>query len=703
MSDVISLPDVREELTLYAGPQSRNGAPTWVLLDPVRNRFFQLPWAAVEILARWHLKKPDTIAETVKTETTLSISADDVVDVGRFLYENQLLIAVAEADTERFASGLTASKSSWLKWLLHHYLFFRIPIVRPDAFLSATAGAVAWMFSTTFLWITILALGIGLFLTSRQWDTFLSTFVDLLSWHGFVWYLAAYAFVKVIHELGHGFTAKRFGCSIPTMGVAFLVLWPVLYTDTNDVWKLSDKRQRLAVAAAGVSAEFMVAAWATLVWSLLPDGPARMLAFLLATTTWISSIVINLSPFMRFDGYFLLMDWLEMPNLHSRSFALARWKLREFLFGLGEEPPEHFGKGRAAFLIIFAFATWAYRLLLFLGIAVLVYHFFIKAVGVFLFLVEMGWFVIRPIWAEMVEWGKRGKAIAASPRKYVLLLTIGAFAMLLAVPWHASVTGQGVLQTERYSILYAPGPGLVERLNVKEQQKVVKGQSLVRMKSPELNHKLQQIDTRINYLQSIVDTGDLASLQARQGNVLIEELRGAKAERNGLRETLARYEIFSPFQGVMVDLAPDLHSGQWVPEAEPLLAIRSEGQPRIEIYVDEDAVHRIKIGATGRFFPDDIGVRPIGVKVEGIDRTGLRVLNSPYVASVFGGQIPVRKTENALVPERAIYRLRLSITDNTQSPIIELRGTAHVDASPESLLSSLWRSVAVVFLRESGA
>src|SRR3569833_2826403 len=120
--------------------------------------------------------------------------------------------------------------------------------------------------------------------------------------------------------------AKRYGCRVPTMGVAFLVLFPVAYTDVNDEWRLRERRQRLAVGADGMLTELAVAAWATLARVMLPEGELRNTTFVLATFTWISSIAIITSPFMRFDCFFLLSDWLDFPNLHQRAFALGRWQ-----------------------------------------------------------------------------------------------------------------------------------------------------------------------------------------------------------------------------------------------------------------------------------------------------------------------------------------------------------------------------------------
>jgi putative peptide zinc metalloprotease protein len=270
--------------------------------------------------------------------------------------------------------------------------------------LSRWQGAASLFYNRTFLLLTLAALVLGLAQVVRRWDMFAATLVDTFNWDGLAAYGAALFAVKLLHELGHAFTAKRYGCRVPTMGLAFLVMWPVAYTDTNETWRLTDRLQRLHVACAGIITELMVAAWATLGWVLLPDGAMRSAAFVLATTSWVATLAINASPFMRFDGYFILSDALDLPNLHERSFALARWKLREWLFGLGEDAPEQFGARRQFWLIVFAWATWCYRLVLFVGIAVLVYHFSVKLIGIMLFIVEMLWFVLRPIQRELSAW-----------------------------------------------------------------------------------------------------------------------------------------------------------------------------------------------------------------------------------------------------------------------------------------------------------
>jgi putative peptide zinc metalloprotease protein len=397
-------PPLREELSLHAGPTLSTGEPSYTLEDPARNQFFRIDWMTYEILARWSLGNADDILLSLRAATPLDLASGDVEAVGAFLRDNQLVRPDPLTSGKPMAARHHAGRGAWHTRLLHGYLFFRVPLLKPDRWLTRVAGAVGWLFTMTFLRLTLLALAIGAILVWRQWDTFTSTLAGSFTPGGMLAYALALGGVKCAHELGHALTAKRHGCQVPSMGLAFLVMWPVPYTDTNGAWRLADKTQRQQIAAAGVGTELAIAAWATLAWSLLPDGLLRAIVFPLATTTWIATLAINASPFMRFDGYFVLSDWLDMPNLHARAFALARWDLRERLFGLGLAPPEYFSKRRHVGLVAFAWAVWIYRITLFIGIAVLVYHFFIKLLGIFLFAIEMSWFVLRPIATELRAW-----------------------------------------------------------------------------------------------------------------------------------------------------------------------------------------------------------------------------------------------------------------------------------------------------------
>ncbi|CAK0760967.1 putative peptide zinc metalloprotease protein [Azospirillaceae bacterium] len=183
---------------------------------------------------RWKLGSASKLLAAIATETTLETGFDELTALVQFLTRSGLLRADQPAAAQALLAESAAMKLSWLRWLLHHYLFVRIPIVRPDAFLTATLYAVRRLVQSGVISLIILLGGVGVLLALRQWDAFLYTFHHFFSPEGMLAFAIALSLVKVAHELGHAYTAKYFGCRIPTMGIALLVMCPVLYTDVSD-------------------------------------------------------------------------------------------------------------------------------------------------------------------------------------------------------------------------------------------------------------------------------------------------------------------------------------------------------------------------------------------------------------------------------------------------------------------------------------
>src|SRR3569623_977958 len=215
-----TLPALREELTLYAGPAAGNGAPTLSLLDPTRNQFFRIDWLTFEILSRWDMDDPQAIAASIRRDTTLDIEKSDLEQVLKFLSDNELLRRSTSQGAQWLHTLASKRRQACAQRLLHHYLFFRIPLLRPDGWRTRTQRYTDPLYSKGFLWITLVALLLGLVEVSRQWDQFTATLIDTFSWQGLLSYALALICIKFLHELGPAYTAKRYGCRVPTMGVA---------------------------------------------------------------------------------------------------------------------------------------------------------------------------------------------------------------------------------------------------------------------------------------------------------------------------------------------------------------------------------------------------------------------------------------------------------------------------------------------------
>lgn len=695
------LPPLREELALYPAPRQHDGHPAWTLHDPPRNRYFQIDWLTFEILSRWSLGNPTLIAEDVADTTPLQAESDDVDAVTRFLAENQLLQSWGAAAAGKLAERERLAHPTFGQWLLHNYLFIRLPLVRPDAWLSRWARYLDFLYSKRFAQVTLVALVIGLVLVYRDWARFSATLVDNFSLQGMLNYGLALTVVKILHELGHAITAKRYGCRVPTMGVAFMVLWPMPYTDTNEVWKLNNHKQRLNVAAAGVITELVVAVWATLAWALLSDGPVRSMAFVLATLTWVMSIMINWSPFMRFDGYFLVSDALNMPNLHSRAFALARWDLRERLFDLQELAPEHVSAFKHRALILFAWGTWLYRLALFLGIAVLVYHFFIKAVGIFLFMVEIAWFIAKPLQLELSVWHQKWPQIKAQRRSLRNAVLFIALLSLTLIPWPSRISTSGILQPLASYPVHAPGPVQIKSIPYAEGQRIAKGAVILELTSPELFNQRDAALARIEQQKQQLNISRFDPETRAQLLIFEERLAAAQSELAAIDAEIALLTPQAPFDGQLRDLSPDLHPGQWLSAHEKIATLVRPDTWKVEAYLDEQNVRRVHIGDAARFYTDTPG-HTITLSVHAIDRDATRALTSGILTLEAGGNLQTRMQNDTWVPDKALYRVTFTVEEPLQSlsehtwrgnVVIQGEWQAPITDHLHSALALLWREL----------
>jgi putative peptide zinc metalloprotease protein len=696
-------PKLREELTLYPGPADKSGAPTWTIHDAPRNQYFQIDWVAFEIISRLSLQDAQAICDSISNETTLVVDAENVQSVLKFLIENELTNQFTPQELDYLLAKNSRMGKGWFDSLLHGYLFFRIPLVRPDKFLGKILPRINFLFTKRFFQLSVVLFLIGLWGVFRQWDNFTATLVDTFSLEGILGYGIAIAIVKLLHEMGHAIVAKKCGCKVPAMGVAFLVMWPVAYTDVTESWKLSSNKKRLMIASAGIVTELLIAAWSIFLWSVLPQGAIKSLFFFLGTTSIAATLAINASPFMRFDGYFLLCDIVGMPNLHGRSFAYTRWWLREQLFGLKDEAPEVLSESQQHFFLVFGFITWIYRLVVFFGIALLVYHYFFKALGIALFLVEIWFFIARPIVFELAHWRKRWPEIKPTiEHKPAYYITLGLIFILL-VPFNIRVSTQGALKPEKSLNLIATQAAQVTKMPPPMGSSIEKGSQLIGLSVPELEKKIHLLQPRVEMLSRQFGAVGFDTQLLSQQPILKERLQSSQSELDGLIKEYDKLNRRAPFSGVIADVDPDLFLGEWIPKSSAILTLIDDKNWVVDCYVEESELRRLDIGNWGRFIPDAPGLGAVGLSVISIDKDATRVLSEGILASTAGGSILVRQQNKKLIPEQSIYKVRLKVDGNPDKLSTGyLRGRVVILAWPKSILGEVIRAGLSVLIREAG-
>ena len=703
-ADDFPLPVLRNDLQLIEGPVALDGSPSWIIVDPLRNKYFSIGWAAFQLLSRWSIGKASLLIEGINKDTALDVQSVDVQNLLSFLYANSLTLDPASGSSNDYYEQYLASKPSFLVWLVHNYLFVKLPLVKPTKFLRKTLVYVEPLFSMTTISLVALIGLLGLYLVGRQWDTFTSTFMYFFNLQGMIFYFISLVFIKTLHELAHGYTAIRYGCQVPTMGVAFLVMFPILYTDTSDTWRIKSAKERVHVGAAGMAMELYIACIATFCWGFLPDGILKSAAFILATTSWIMSLAINLNCLMRFDGYYILSDLLGIQNLQKRAFAIGKWRLTELLFGLKLRPPEALPSSMIKKLYIYAWSVSVYRFFLFIGIAVLVYYMFFKLLGIILFLIEILWFIVLPVFKLIQGWWELRDKIIRRRRFYITAILFFMLVIVFIYPWNTSIIIPAVYESQKKSTLYSTAPGYIENNQMEKGKTVKKNDVLMYLKSPKLEFEidaaLKEIDILRFHAKRIAASSDeLSNIQ-----VLVQQLQESRSKLDGLYEKQNQFILRAPIDGVIFDMEESLHKGRWINPRLALATIVQPEKPAIEGVVSEADLSRIKLQVSAKFIPDNPELDSIWAYVQDIELANLKTLNMPALASVYGGKVPVQFDDTQqLVPDKSIYRVRFTISpvENVRVEKI-IRGVVHVEGEAESLIERMYKVVASVFIRESG-
>ncbi|MCS3841129.1 putative peptide zinc metalloprotease protein [Pseudomonas sp. JAI111] len=697
----MSLPNLRADLQLTPATPALDGSPRWTLADPVRGRYFKLGATAMRLLRHWSLGDPEQVLRAANREPGLPLDGAELEQLLGFLRSHDLISALDPQQRASYSPKAAAQRQTLWQVLLHQYLFFRIPLWRPDAFLNRAWPWLERFGPRALRYGFPVILGLGVFLVSRDWQRFIATFPHLFSLGGALAFGVALFFAKLCHEFGHAFMAKRAGCRVQSMGVAFMVLLPMFYTDVSDAWRVNDRRARLLIGAGGVLAELLLACIALLIWSLLPEGPGRTAAFMLASATWITTLMINLNPFMRFDGYFLLSDFWEVDNLQGRAFALCRWRLREFLFGYGAAAPEPWSPKMQRRLLIWGYGSWLWRAALFFGIALAVYHLFFKVLGIFLMLVELVWFIFLPVLSEWRQWWSRREQ-AYAPRVLLSGLALLGLLLALGLPWRSAVELPTMLEAGRASALHAPVASRVKTVNVHDGQVVAQDEVLIELESPDLDSRQAIVRREIQIQQLQMRRQASRSETAADAGIVEQRLAEAVAEYRGLAAQRERLLLRAPHAGAVRDLLPQLTVGRWLSTKDPLARVVEDGA-RLRGYLAEAELWRVAPGATGRFIADDPMHPAIAVKLTEIDTNGAAYVDQEALTSDHHGPIAVRRDPHQRAePVQGQYGARLSTLEEVPTPMQPLRGVVVLQGRGESLLGVAWRRMAALGVRESG-
>ncbi|MEW4452511.1 hypothetical protein AB1L30_07545 [Bremerella sp. JC817] len=340
---------------------------TWIVKDPVTLRYFH--FGSAEVFVMRHLDGHSTPAEIQSLYeeqfAPRRISTQEIVGFCHSLHQRGLLIASAENQADTLLQR--KKKQAWfeLASLPLQVLSIRLPGIDPESWLKATSGAVSWLFHKTTVTIVLMFASLALLLGLLNWEAVTAKLPSESAFfrgENLVLLLVTFALVKVLHELGHAYCCKAMGGECHQIGVLLMVFTPAMYCDVSDAWLFPRRWPRIMVSAAGMYVEVILATMAFTLWYFANPGPIRDWLLNIVFVCGVSTVVVNANPLLRYDGYYILSDWWNLPNLGSRASEALWTPVRNWFFRHPVvAPPEP----QAGLLRTYAILAIVYRTLVF--------------------------------------------------------------------------------------------------------------------------------------------------------------------------------------------------------------------------------------------------------------------------------------------------------------------------------------------------
>ena len=441
---------VRKRPDITAKKQRYHGTAYWVVKEPVGLNYFRFEEEEYAILNMLDGERSlDEIAKKFEAEfPPQTIRVEELQQFIGTLHKSGLVTTNAPGQGVQLKKRRDEKKQKEMLGAMTNVLSVRFKGIDPDRLLTGMYPFIGWFFSKTMLIVNICLMLSALLLVLVQFDVFQSR---LPSFETFFaarnWFLIALILgvTKIIHEFGHGLSCKHFGGECHEMGVMLLVLTPCLYCNVSDSWMLPNRWHRAAIGAAGMYVEIVIASLATFAWWFSEPGALNYICLNIMFVSSVSTILFNANPLLRYDGYYIMSDVLEIPNLRQKATSILTRKLGAWCLGL-EEPDDPFlPKHHQWFFALYTVAAVIYRWVVVLSILFFLNKVFepygLKIIGQFISLFALYGLFIQPLWKVYKFFSIPGRLGKVKPKRmYATLLIIGALiAGLLLVPLPAAV------------------------------------------------------------------------------------------------------------------------------------------------------------------------------------------------------------------------------------------------------------------------
>ena len=477
-------------------------------------------------------------------------------------------------------------------------LSLRFSLFDPDRLLNKITPYLGWLVSPGVFLLALAVIGYALMLAVTHWSELADGVIDrVFIFYNLLLMALLYPVIKILHEFGHAIAIKRYGGEVHEMGLMLLMLMPIPYVDATAANALPNKYQRMVTGAAGILVEIVIASLALLAWVHLSPGLPRAVAYDIVLITGVSTLIFNGNPLLRYDGYYILADALEIPNLGQRANAYFGYCLNRYVFGVeGMEAP-HLARGEAGWLFGYAIASFFYRMFVTLSIVLTIAgQYFV--IGVLLAFWSVYSMMLLPALIRISQLlnspalrQKRWRSIATGVGLAVVVVVLFG---VLPFPFFTSV--QGIVWASEQSQVRAGVNAQITRVVASPMQMVKKGDVLFECEDPLLAASVRQNQAELDELQ-IRYNANLENSRINT-NIISQQLAQAQQVLIMSQQRLAQLTIRSPGDGIFILDTPQDVSGRYVQRGDLLAYVNDTADATVRLVLPQDAVERVHRSST---------------------------------------------------------------------------------------------------------
>ena len=567
----------------------------WVILqNTVNGLHVRLNEQASQLLDKMDGSR--SLSELVEHDDAAGITQQELEQLLKTLCASDMLDLRAETDASRLTQQKKhlASLSVKQKWLSP--LAIKFALHNPDRWLDSVTDKLGFLFSKYTLWLYLALLLVATTLLLIHFDDVTEQFKLLAQQPRQWWFFGAmYPLLKLVHEFAHAVCIKRWGGSVHETGITFLVLMPVPYVNASDSWLFEKKYQRIIVTAAGIMAETSLACIGLILWLTVEPGLVSNLSFALFMLGSLSTVLFNANPLLRFDGYYLLQDYLEIPNLGSRANSYYRYLGRRFLLRVKPITAPKLAIGERKWLLIYGALAYLYRVFITLVIALYLAGKFLFA-GVLLASFALFQMFVKPIFSlvRYIQTSEDFYERRVPVGLAALCVALVVFGLLSALPLPSSTRTEGVVWVPEQAQVFAQESGFVSELLVEPGQTVEKGSPLLQLHEFNIEADIDILSSRIaaskiEYRRT--QSSDITKSQQIASDVeqLQRELQELRAQQKGLT-------VYAKSAGQFTLLNEKTLSGRYVEQGELLAYVVNREKLLVRAIVPQNLLGRVQQG-----------------------------------------------------------------------------------------------------------